>query len=68
MLSQVLLLTLYQSKFFGEGDYFKEVVILFHDMINGNVEPNIETCKRQISAYGREGLLRGFKEYVNSYE
>ncbi|PNX79100.1 pentatricopeptide repeat-containing protein chloroplastic-like [Trifolium pratense] len=29
---------------FGEA-YFREVVTLFHDMVDENIEPNMETCE-----------------------
>ncbi|KAF4349561.1 hypothetical protein G4B88_009537 [Cannabis sativa] len=50
---------------FGEGGYFKEVVTLFHDMVEENVEPNMETYEGLITACGKGGLHEDAKIILN---
>ena len=49
---------------FGEGGYFKEVVTLFHDMVEENIEPNMETYEGLIFACGKGGLHKDAKKIL----
>ncbi|KAK6924923.1 Pentatricopeptide repeat [Dillenia turbinata] len=52
------------ERVFGEGGYFKEVVTLFRDMVEENVEPNMETYEGLIFACGKGGLYEDAQEIL----
>ncbi|KAK7857254.1 pentatricopeptide repeat-containing protein [Quercus suber] len=61
---------------FGEGGYFKEVVTLFHDMEEENVEPNMETyegglhedAKKILVKMNEKGIVPSSKAYTGVIE
>ncbi|GFS31797.1 plastid transcriptionally active 2 [Actinidia rufa] len=49
---------------FGEGGYFKEVVTLFHDLVEENVDPNMEIYEGLIFACGKGGFHEDAKKIL----